>query len=121
MKDQSATGPVVVPDDITPEMLADTEKDIKAILELETERTATNADINAIRKRIYARGISAAALAASVARFKMDTEQREQFDRSRQIVDKALGIPVQGNLFGEDVAGRTTAPAKAGEAGATVQ
>ena len=118
-KPPKASAPVVVPDEITAEVLAEIESDIKAIIQLEAERTETNADINAIRKRILAKGIPAPALAASLARFRMDTEQRAAFDRGRSIVDKALGIPVQGDLFGEDAAGR--APARAGEAPATVQ
>ncbi len=69
---------------------------------LENERSAINADIDAERKKVIALGIPAEALRASVARSKMDPEQREAFDQGRRWVDQALGIPVQADLFAND-------------------
>lgn len=87
--------------DLSPENLKVAETAVKNIIRHEKKRAEINADINAERKTIIALGVPAAALAASLARYKMDPEQREEFDMGRQFVDKALGIPVQADLFDE--------------------
>lgn len=66
---------------------------------LETERDNINAKMNAARKSIKALGINLDAWRASRRRQKMDPEDRDEFDRSADICNRAFGVPIQAELF----------------------
>jgi uncharacterized protein (UPF0335 family) len=85
--------------DLSPEDLKEIEQLTRNIIALEKKRDDINADINSDRKKIRALGIDLDAWKASLRRFKMDPDDRDNFDRSRELVDRALGIPVQADLF----------------------
>lgn len=102
MATEPTTPQVISNSDLSADDLAEIERDIKEIIALEAERAEINAQIDVPRKRIIGKGVPAAALSASLARYKMDPEQRSDFDRGRDQVDKALGIPIQADLFGDD-------------------
>ena len=69
--------------------------------QLETQRENINAKMNAARKAIKALGINLDAWRASRKRQKMDPEDRDEFDRSADICNRAFGVPVQADLFEE--------------------
>lgn len=75
-------------------------EDIRAgankIVALEKKRAGINADIGAVRKNLQAAGLHPKALAAMLAYFKMDDQQRDGFDEGYLISREAIGLPVQG-------------------------
>lgn len=71
------------------------------IQKLTKDRSAINAKMNSARKAIKALGIDLDAWRASLRRKEMDPEDRNEFDRSQQECNRALGVPVQADLFGE--------------------
>jgi uncharacterized protein (UPF0335 family) len=92
---------------LSAEDLKDIEDRTKRIISLEEDRDEINADINAERKAIKAKGIDLDAWKASLKRFRMDPEQREKFDQSQANVNAALGVPIQADLFAETGDGGT--------------
>lgn len=89
------------------EAIASRTKDIVA---LEAKRADINADINAHRKAIRALGIDLDAWRAAKRRKEMDPDVRAEFDRSATLVNEALGIPVQADLFAAPPAGDNAGP-----------
>lgn len=72
------------------------------IISLERQRKAINDDIGAERSAIKALNIDMDAWKAGKRRYAMDKDVRSEFDRSITVVNAALGIPVQAELFGEN-------------------
>lgn len=72
------------------------------VVMLERKRKAINDDISASRSKIKACKIDMDAWKASKRRQAMDPDVRAEFDRSHQFINAALGVPVQGSLFGEN-------------------
>lgn len=70
------------------------------IVALSKKRDQVNAEINSERKAIKALNIDLDAWRSAFKRYKMDTDVRAEFDRSKRLVDEALGIPDQADLFG---------------------
>jgi hypothetical protein len=64
----------------------------------EEERDAINARMNAARKRIKALGVDLDAWRASKRRLEMDPEDRTKFDHSHIQCNKALNVPLRGQL-----------------------
>ncbi len=91
---------VIKPDHNDPECAAQIAEQTKLISTLEAKRDSINADINAARKRIKALNVDMDAWRGSYRRFKMDPDQRIEFDKSRMLCDAALGVPIQTDLFG---------------------
>lgn len=60
----------------------------------EEERTGSNADIEAVRARLEAKGINRRALALALAYSKMDEDQRSGFDTAYELVREAIGMPI---------------------------
>ncbi|MEA3537633.1 MAG: hypothetical protein U9R73_00720 [Pseudomonadota bacterium] len=88
--------------DLSDEDKAQIAKLTTEIVAQEKQRAALNAKINSNRKQIKAYGIDLEAWAASKKRQAMDPDVRAEFDRSLTITAEALGVPIQGSLFGED-------------------
>lgn len=88
--------------ELTAEQMREIDDLTKEFIAIEKQVTALNADKNSKRKQIRALGVNLDAWRASVTRMRMDPDDRADFDRSREICDKALGVPVQADLFAED-------------------
>ncbi|WP_435310656.1 hypothetical protein [Primorskyibacter sedentarius] len=71
------------------------------IEQLKDERKQTQAEIQAAREEIVALGIPKKAFDMALAYSKMDEEQRKGFDTAYTLVRKAIGLPVQAELFDE--------------------
>jgi len=103
-----AKTPAVISNADLPQEDLDEVKELIAEIGRHEERIAAiHAEKLVARKKIMSKGVPAAALNASLARYRMDPEQRAEFDRGRDQVDKALGIPahaVQGDFFDDDLA-----------------
>jgi hypothetical protein len=82
------------------------------IIQHKAKAKSENDKANALRKELKAMGIDLQAYAAATARFKMDTDQRLAFDQSVAMVNESLGIPIQADLFGDDVDDETSADAE---------
>lgn len=82
-------------------------------LTLVDQRASVNAKINSERKAIKALGnIDMDAWRASLRRKQMDPDVRAEFDRSQELCNEALGVPIQADLFGDndDQAGENPIP-----------
>ena len=88
--------------DLSDEDKAQVAKLTAEIITQEKQRAALNAKINSNRKQIKAFGLDLEAWAASKKRQAMDPDVRAEFDRSLTITAEALGVPIQGSLFGAD-------------------
>ncbi|MES2289312.1 MAG: hypothetical protein V4530_06190 [Pseudomonadota bacterium] len=73
-----------------------------AIVALEKQRKNINDKISEKRSEIKALNIDMDAWKAGKRRYAMDKDVRSEFDRSITVVNAALGIPVQADLFGEN-------------------
>jgi uncharacterized protein (UPF0335 family) len=69
------------------------------IEKIEDERAAMNADKKSIIERLEVRGINKHALKLAFRYAKMDSKQREGFDVAYKVVRRAIGLPLQGDLF----------------------
>lgn len=87
--------------ELSKEEMAKVAKLHEDIVALKDKVSALNADANAKRKEIRAMGIDLSAYAAAAKRKAMDPDQRAEFDRSAAILNSALGIPLQADLFGD--------------------
>lgn len=70
----------------------------REIRSLEVERGEINDKIAAARKRIKALGIDLDAWRASKRRLEMDPDDRTRFDHSHIQCNKALNVPIKGQL-----------------------
>ena len=73
-----------------------------AILELsnfEKRRSEINAQMQAVRERLEAKGISKRSLAVAVMVSKMNEDHLEGFDTAYLICRKAIKLPVQSDMF----------------------
>ena len=102
-------------DDSPPEMggnITDLKKQIKdgatKVIALKEQRSAINEDIASIRADLAALGIPRKDFDGAVKRYLMDPKDRTTSDEATAICCEALGVPVQGNLFGD---GAPTPPA----------
>lgn len=82
-----------------PEEMATVATLTREINQIETKVKAMNADKNAKRKAIKAIGLDLDAWRASKRRQEMDPDDRAEFDRSHEVCNKALGVPLQAGLF----------------------
>lgn len=126
MADAKPPPTVISNSDLPQEQLDEIRASVERIGLLEERIAELHAEKLVERKKIGALGVPMQALNASLARFRMDTEQRADFDRGREIVDKALGIPIQGDLFADDDADvdaddEETLPTAFGQASASIQ
>lgn len=87
---------------LSDEDLKEIEAETRAIMKWMKDRENINAEINSSRKKIRALGINLDAWRASFTRMQMDPDDRDDFDRSRELCDEALGVPVQADLFAAD-------------------
>ncbi|WP_422057348.1 hypothetical protein [Sphingomonas sp.] len=90
------------PDHNDPEQISLIRECTDKIISLEKQRASINADISAERKRIKASNIDMDAWRAAKRRREMDPDVRAEFDRSQTLCNKALGVPVQADLFAND-------------------
>lgn len=58
------------------------------------DRSATSADMNSIRKQLYAKGISKDALKAALCVSKLKDDDLDGFDLSLSVLREAIGKPV---------------------------
>jgi hypothetical protein len=91
--------------DFSKEQIETIRKASEEIVQLENQREQINAAINLKRKSIKAAGCNLDAWRAQKRRAEMDTEKREDFDRSAIAASQALGVPIQGGLFDDDADG----------------
>jgi len=70
------------------------------LTDIEAKRSALNSEAEAIRADIEEKGIGRKAFAAARSIFKTEAEKRTGFDEAYLIAREAMGIPVQGDLFG---------------------
>ncbi len=73
----------------------------KRIQALKKKREATNTEVLAIRKSVKAAGIPLKAFDHAMRAQEMDQDARNDHDTFVAICREALGIPVQGELFGK--------------------
>lgn len=90
---------------LTPEQAATVARLHGEILSYKAQAKSMNDKANANRKEMKAMGLDLQAYSAATARAAMDVDQRMSFDMSVASINEALGIPVQGNLFGDDTDG----------------
>ena len=69
--------------------------------DIASQRTSLNAASTAIFASLDTYGLNRNALRAAINYTKMDEEKRENYDLSYLISRKALGVPVQADLFEE--------------------
>lgn len=99
--------------DLSPEELNELAKLTMEIQDIEDKVSALNAGKNAKRKAIKAMRIDLDAWRAAKRRLEMDPDQRDHFDQSQATCNAALGVPIQGALFG-DATGADSNPIPAG-------
>lgn len=72
---------------------------ISDLSDCESDRTSTNDDMNAIRSRLQAKGISKKALAIAITISKMDEDELDGLWLSLDILSEAIDRPIQKDLF----------------------
>ena len=72
---------------------------VNQIKQLDVEASALNAKKEEIRQRMESKGINRHALAASVRISKMDEDKLDGYDLSLLILRRAIGNPMQPDLF----------------------
>lgn len=65
----------------------------------ETKRSEINNQIQAVRERMEAKGISKKALAMAIQVSKMNEDDLDGFDTAYLILRKAIELPVQSDMF----------------------
>lgn len=85
-----------------PEVLAAINDAIEKLDALDQEAAEINAKKRAVREGIKARNIEMAALVAARAQKKMRDDKRAQFDTDLLICRKAMDLPIQPALFGDE-------------------
>jgi len=72
---------------------------IKEIGTLETRRSEINSQIQVIRERLEAQGISKKALSIVIQIGKMNEDSMDGFDTSFLILRKSISLPMQSDMF----------------------
>ena len=72
--------------------------------ELENQRKVINKNLDLLRGKLEAQGVNKHANKAARAYGKLDTKQRADFDLSYDVSRKAIGLPVQEDLFAQQQA-----------------
>lgn len=75
------------------------EESFNRIDQLKNNRAEIQAEIQAAREQIVALGIPKKAFDMACAYSKMDEDQRKGFDTAYAIVRRAIGLPIQADLF----------------------
>jgi hypothetical protein len=75
------------------------QQSVKKIVELKEQRKKVTAAINSERAQCKAAGVPAAALDLAIRIKEMDPEQRAAHDEGYLIARRAIGLPVQQDLF----------------------
>lgn len=70
---------------------------------LSEDRKAINASVQAVREQVESFGVSKAAFDMAMRYARMDEEQRQGFDVAYAVVRKALGLPIQSDLFNAEL------------------
>ena len=83
----------------TPELRQEIVEAAQKIIDLQQQRKAINADIQSEYEKLDARGIVKAAFKTTIKDLKYDQEQRDRYDQALNIARKAVGIPIQADLF----------------------
>lgn len=76
-----------------------------AIIGLKKQRKAINDQIAAKKSEIKGLNIDMDAFQAGARRYEMDPDVRDEFDRSMETVNAALGIKFKSSLFDDDTTG----------------
>lgn len=71
----------------------------KKIEDIKEKRKAMSADIQAVYANFEAEGLNRKAVKAAISYVGMDEDEQQNYDLSYKITRKALGKPVQGDLF----------------------
>lgn len=74
------------------------------INEIKDKRKALSADIAAVMANFESDGLNKKAVKAAMTYVDLDDKERDNYDLSYTITRKALGVPVQGDLFEAAVA-----------------
>lgn len=72
---------------------------LKQVRSLKNERADVNADIQSVREKLNALGISKKAFDMALAYLDMDPDKREGFDIAYALVREVGGLPMQEDLF----------------------
>jgi uncharacterized protein (UPF0335 family) len=72
---------------------------VPRIIKLKEERKAINADIQELRERVNAAGVSKSALDHAIRVREMDPTDREKFDEGYAIARDAMNVPISRSLF----------------------
>ncbi len=73
---------------------------VEGMQALDERASQVNAEREAIRTRMEELGINRHAFRHACAFNKLDEQQRDGFDLSMMIARRAIGLPLQGDLFG---------------------
>lgn len=76
--------------------LVEAEKDLA---EIDDERAELNARKGEITARLVNKGLNKDAVNAAIKYFRTEEDKRQNFDLSYAITRKALGVPIQDDLF----------------------
>lgn len=72
---------------------------IDSLKDYEADRTSVNDDMNAIRSRLQAKGISKKALSMAIQISKMEEDELDGLWLSLDILSEAINRPIQKDLF----------------------
>ena len=78
------------------ELIADSEKKLQDIDDKRAELNATKAEVMA---KLVAKGMNKDGVKAAMKYYRTAEEKRENFDLSYALTRKALGVPMQDDLF----------------------
>jgi len=84
-------------------LLKEIKEGVDSVIQLKKERAEINASIAEVRSRMEAKGIKKKAFDAALRYLEQDEEQREGYDMAYAIARKAVGLPMQGDLFEDEV------------------
>lgn len=88
--------PELVP---SPELDQEIVEAVQDIIEYKQQRKEINANIQAVIERMEAKGIPRAAFKNTVRESEYTEDQRKAFDNAVVVTRRAMGIPVQTDLF----------------------
>lgn len=101
MTDQETTPGIGDNSQLAKEIEAYITKAGETLDEIDTKREKLNAEANVIRTSLKEKGIDVRAFNAARNYKKTDPEKRATFDISYVTSRRALGLPIQGDLFGK--------------------
>ena len=78
------------------QLIADSEKQLQDIDDKRAELNATKAEVVA---KLVAKGLNKDGVKAAIKYYRTAEEKRENFDLSYAVTRKALGVPMQDDLF----------------------